>query len=76
MLQICHGYCGNDPVVRNFFFGTVGFRGEIMHSDRAVLATKGTAIVGGILMRGQEIVCQRADSDEILEKLLDYLKKS
>lgn len=53
-VQICSVYSGSDPAVRNFFFGTNGYKGVMNNSDKAVLAIKGSAIVGGLLLRSTE----------------------
>lgn len=66
-VQICSGYSGRDPGVRNFFFGA-GYRGTMENSDKAILAIEGPAIVGGILLRGQEMICQ-VGTARVCEKL-------
>ncbi len=72
---ICSGYHGRDPVVRGFFFGAAGYRDTMRHSDEAVLAVEGSSIVGGALLRGQEVICVHADSDSIREMLSREVQK-
>lgn len=68
-VQICSGYSGESPVVANFFFNTAGFEGILKHSYKVFLATRGPAVVGGILLHGTEVLCLYAETRRIRSML-------
>ena len=74
-MQICSWYNGYDPIVRNYFFSdAANYRGVLMNTDKAMLAIKGSAAVGGILLRDQRIIC-KAGSQYARKKLSKAIKK-
>lgn len=76
MTHIYHGYGGEEITVKSFFFSKAGdFNGELKNSDQAILAVRGSMVVGGILLRGNKII-HRVGSSYVQRKLVREFRKN